>query len=71
MANYQRLVSRRNRCGLVRPEKDVAVTRVGESDSDSSVGFSVDESLHQTEPCASITPLSLTVIPVSFVNSSH
>ena len=37
----------------------------------SAVGSNVGESFHQTEPCPSIVPLPLIVIPSSFVNSIH
>ncbi|WRX21292.1 hypothetical protein QQP08_013779 [Theobroma cacao] len=37
----------------------------------SALGSKVGESFHQTEPCPSIVPLPLIVIPFSFVNSIH
>lgn len=39
--------------------------------SSSSIGSPYGASFHQTAPFPSIVPLPLTVIPTSFVNSSH
>lgn len=44
---------------------------VEETESNSSVGLTVGELFHHTEPCPSMMPCPLILIFVSFVNSIH